>query len=70
MAQIIEVTVSPSGEVTLATRGFAGPACREATRQLEAALGKRLSEELTSEYHRAATARPVTTARHQEVGRR
>ncbi len=51
MSKIIEITVSPKGETTIQTRGFAGEQCRDATRSLEAALGLRTSEQLTSEFH-------------------
>lgn len=56
MSQTIEVTVSPKGETRIETRGFTGSACREATRSLEAALGVRESEQLTSEFHTASKA--------------
>ncbi len=49
----IEVTVSPSGETKVETKGFSGPACREASRLLEAALGRVASERLTAEFHAA-----------------
>ena len=51
MSKTIEVTVSPKGETTIQTKGFAGESCREATRSLEAALGVRTREQLTSEFH-------------------
>lgn len=54
MPQTIEVTVSPQGETRIETRGFTGATCREATRALEAALGLRQSEQLTSEFYAAA----------------
>lgn len=54
MSRIIEVTVSPKGETTIQTKGFSGEACRDATRSLEAALGVRTHEQLTSEFHSAA----------------
>lgn len=54
MSRIIEVTVSPKGEVTLQTKGFKGEQCREATRGLEAALGVRTGEQLTDEFHATA----------------
>ena len=47
----INLLVSPAGEVRLETHGFAGPACQEASRFLQQALGQSLSEQLTSEYH-------------------
>ena len=51
MSQTIEVTISPQGETRIETRGFTGAACREATHALEAALGIRTSEQLTSEFY-------------------
>lgn len=51
MSQTIEVTISPQGETRIETRGFTGAACREATRAVEAALGIRTSEQLTSEFY-------------------
>lgn len=56
MSKTIEVTVSPKGEATIQTKGFKGETCRDATRILEAALGLRGREQLTSEFHAAATA--------------
>lgn len=47
----IEVVVSPKGETSLKTVGFNGAECRAATRALEAALGQKLSETLTAEFH-------------------
>ena len=47
----IEITVSPTGEVTLETKGFTGSSCRNASAFLEKPLGIRTSEELTSEFH-------------------
>lgn len=52
----IEVTVSPTGETKVETKGFAGPACREASRLLEAALGRVASERLTAEFYADASA--------------
>jgi hypothetical protein len=47
----IEVTVSPKGETTVETRGFTGPACRDASRALEQALGIRTAERPTAEFY-------------------
>ncbi len=47
----IEIIVSPKGETTVTTKGFAGSSCREASRFLEEALGQRTGEELTAEFH-------------------
>jgi hypothetical protein len=53
MSRIIEITVSPTGVTKLETRGFTGGSCRDASRFLEGALGMRIGEELTAEYHQA-----------------
>ena len=57
MSQTIEVTVSPKGETRIETKGFSGGTCRDASKTLEAALGVRKSEQLTSEFHATATER-------------
>ena len=57
----IEIVVSPTGEATVQTRGFAGPSCRDASRFLEQALGERAGEHLTSEFYHAQAAERQTT---------
>jgi len=47
----IEITVAPNGDAHVETRGFAGGECQEASRFIELALGKRMSERLTAEFH-------------------
>jgi hypothetical protein len=47
----IEITVSPTGEAKVETKGFTGGACREASRFLEQALGTRTTESLTTEFY-------------------
>jgi hypothetical protein len=47
----IEITVSPTGQSKIETRGFTGGECREASRFIEQALGTRTAESLTAEYH-------------------
>ena len=54
MSRTIEIIVSPKGESTVATKGFAGSACRDASKELEIALGRRVGEQLTAEFHQAA----------------
>jgi hypothetical protein len=49
----IEVIVSPTGEVAVQTKGFAGSSCREASQFIEQALGQRMGERLTAEFHQA-----------------
>jgi hypothetical protein len=55
MMRVIDVTVSPTGQTTVATKGFIGSGCREASRFLEEALGKCRSDRLTPEFHQATT---------------
>lgn len=54
--KIIEIIISSKGEATVQTRGFAGSTCREASRFVEEALGERLQEQLTAEFHQTQTA--------------
>ena len=51
MNKLIEFIVSATGETKVETRGFTGNSCREASRFLEQALGTRMAEQLTAEYH-------------------
>lgn len=53
-SKIIEIVVSPQGQSKIETKGFTGAECREASRFLEQALGKRTTEQLTAEFHQAA----------------
>ena len=55
--KIIEITISPTGESKVQTRGFAGGECREASRFLEQALGTRSAETLTAEFYQDLQAR-------------
>lgn len=50
-SQIIEIIVSPTGEVTVQTKGFAGPSCRQASQFIEQALGEQAAEQLTGEFY-------------------
>ena len=54
MSERIEITVDPRGGVRVETKGFAGRACQEASRFLEAALGRRTAEQRTSAYYQSA----------------
>jgi hypothetical protein len=49
--QIIEIVVAPSGETKVQTKGFTGSSCRQASEFLEQALGRRVREDLTSEFY-------------------
>ena len=48
----IEITVDPQGRTTVETKGFAGAACRDASKDLERALGQATGEQLTAEFYR------------------
>jgi hypothetical protein len=56
MPQIIEVTISPQGETTVQTKGFAGSTCQDASKFLEQALGVSTGERKTSEFYATAPA--------------
>ena len=47
----IEITVTPEGETSVETKGFAGPSCEAASGPYEDALGTKTAERLTPEYH-------------------
>ena len=51
MKKFIEITISPTGETKVETKGFAGGECREASKYVEQALGKRTAEQLTGEFY-------------------
>jgi hypothetical protein len=46
----IEITVSPEGATSIKTAGFTGSSCKDATRELERALGVSGRESLLPEY--------------------
>lgn len=51
MSKSIQITISPSGGTKIETSGYTGSACQDATRALEAALGAKTAEQLTSEFY-------------------
>ena len=55
MSRTIEITISPKGETAITTKGFAGSSCRDASKFIEQALGQRISEQLTADFHQATT---------------
>jgi hypothetical protein len=59
MPRIIEVIISPTGEETVQTKGYAGGGCLEASKFLEGALGPVATERKTSEYYS-----PTATEQH------
>jgi len=50
MSRVIEVTVSPTGETTVQTKGYAGGDCLQASKFLEDALGVVAVDRKTAEY--------------------
>ncbi len=55
MTKTIEVTVSPTGQTTIQTKGFTGSDCLAASRFLEQALGLASAEQKTDEFYASAT---------------
>ena len=55
----IEITVSSTGQTSVQTKGFVGGECRDASRFIEEALGQRVSETLTAEFHQATQQQQV-----------
>ena len=53
MPRVIEVTISPSGETTIQTKGYAGGDCLQASKFLEGALGVVVAEHKTAEFFHA-----------------
>jgi len=51
--QTIEITILPSGQSRVETKGFRGSSCRAASQFLEKALGKATDEQLTAEFHQS-----------------
>jgi hypothetical protein len=56
VSRVIEVIVSPTGEVTVQTRGYAGSDCVQASKFLEQALGVTTADHKTAEYYQTQTA--------------
>ena len=54
-AKKIEITVSPEGATSIKTSGFTGSSCKDATRDLERALGVAGREHLQPEYFQRAS---------------
>jgi hypothetical protein len=51
----IEITISPEGVTSIKTAGFTGSSCRDATRELERALGVSGAEHLLPEFYNQAS---------------
>jgi len=60
----IEITISPTGEVSFTVQGVKGKACLGETKFLEDALGGKVgSQEATAEMYEQGDAEVVTTQR-------
>lgn len=53
--KLIEIIVAPNGQTRVETRGFVGSECRQASQFIEQALGSRVGEQLTAEFHQVQT---------------
>lgn len=58
--KLIEVTVSPTGETTIQTKGYIGGECQQASEWLEQALGIVSTDRKTAEFYE-------TTSQQQEI---
>ena len=56
MPRVIEVTVSPTGETSIQTKGYSGGECLQASKFLEQALGAAVADQKTSEFYQDAAA--------------
>lgn len=56
MQRIIEITVSPKGETTLQTKGYAGSDCLQANKFLEQSLGITTSNQKSAEFYQSTAA--------------
>ena len=61
--RIIEVLVSSDGQTRIETQGFTGSECRQASQPIEEALGHKVSEQLTAEFHQANAANSLAEQR-------
>jgi Protein of unknown function (DUF2997) len=57
----IRITIDPAGQATVETVGYQGTACQAASRFVEAALGQRQREILTTSYHLTDLEHPAAT---------
>ena len=59
----IEIVINPKGEVRLQTKGYAGAECRQASAEIEKALGIVQSDQPTAEMYTPCTASQTQTTR-------
>ena len=62
MPRVIEVVVSPQGETTVQTKGYAGADCLQASKFLEQALGVVAADRKTAEFYQPAAGRAAGPA--------
>ena len=60
MSRVIEVVVSPTGETTVQTKGYAGGDCLLASKFLEQSLGVVAAERRTAEFYETQAVRQQT----------
>ncbi len=60
MSRVIEVVVSPTGETTVQTKGYAGGDCLQASNFLEQSLGVVAAERRTDEFYETQAVRQQT----------
>jgi len=65
MHRTIEITVAPTGEVTIEATGFTGGACERATAEIEKALGVVRSRKKKPEYFAMTSNRMGMSNRQQ-----
>jgi len=65
LTKVIEITVSPTGETRLETKGFTGRACQLASIFLELTLGKKQSDRFTAEFYTQEVNQTPLQERHQ-----
>ena len=53
----IELIIATDGQTRLETTGFVGSRCKDASRFIEKALGRRIGEQLTPEFYAQANNR-------------
>jgi hypothetical protein len=63
VTRLIEIVIAPDGQTRLETKGFTGESCRDASRFLEEALGQRVGEQLTAEFHRVESENQIDQLR-------
>jgi len=58
--KIIEITITPTGDTSVETKGFSGAECRRASEFIETALGRWTGEQLTADFY-------ATQGQHQRL---